>query len=191
MKLRPQLRNRRIPAPLLGIARAIDAVNERIGRAVLWLVLAVTLISAANALMRYGFGMSSNAWLEIQWYLFGAIFLLAAGYTLKHNGHVRVDVLYGRWPPRVRAWIDLLGAALFLLPLCVLMVWLSWHGFIESFQRGELSSDAGGLIRWPVRLLIPLGFALLGLQGVSELIKRVAFLRGQGELPHEPPMEEV
>jgi len=191
MKLRPQLRNRRIPAPLLGIARAIDAVNERIGRAVLWLVLAVTLISAANALMRYGFGISSNAWLEIQWYLFGAIFLLAAGYTLKHNGHVRVDVLYGRWPPRVRAWIDLLGAALFLLPLCVLMVWLSWHGFIESFQRGELSSDAGGLIRWPVRLLIPLGFALLGLQGVSELIKRVAFLRGQGELPHEPPMEEV
>jgi len=191
MKLRPQLRNRRIPAPLLGIARAIDAVNERIGRAVLWLVLAVTLISAANALMRYGFGMSSNAWLEIQWYLFGAIFLLAAGYTLKHNGHVRVDVLYGRWPPRMRAWIDLLGAALFLLPLCVLMVWLSWHGFIESFQRGELSSDAGGLIRWPVRLLIPLGFALLGLQGVSELIKRVAFLRGQGELPHEPPMEEV
>jgi TRAP-type mannitol/chloroaromatic compound transport system permease small subunit len=191
MKLRPQLRNRRIPAPLLGIARAIDAVNEHIGRAVLWLVLAVTLISAANALMRYGFGMSSNAWLEIQWYLFGAIFLLAAGYTLKHNGHVRVDVLYGRWPPRARAWIDLLGAALFLLPLCVLMVWLSWHGFIESFQRGELSSDAGGLIRWPVRLLIPLGFALLGLQGVSELIKRVAFLRGQGELPHEPPMEEV
>ena len=191
MRLRLQRRNRRIPAPLLGIARAIDAVNERIGRAVLWLVLAVTLISAANALMRYGFGMSSNAWLEIQWYLFGAIFLLAAGYTLKHNGHVRVDVLYGRWPPRVRAWIDLLGAALFLLPLCVLMVWLSWHGFIESFQRGELSSDAGGLIRWPVRLLIPLGFALLGLQGVSELIKRVAFLRGQGELPHEPPMEEV
>ncbi|MBI3576301.1 MAG: TRAP transporter small permease subunit [Gammaproteobacteria bacterium] len=191
MKLRPQLRNRRIPASLLGIARAIDIVNERIGRAVLWLVLAVTLISAANALMRYGFGMSSNAWLEIQWYLFGAIFLLAAGYTLKHNGHVRIDVLYGRWPPRARAWIDLLGAALLLLPLCVLMVWLSWHGFIESFQRGELSSDAGGLIRWPVRLLIPLGFALLGLQGVSELIKRAAFLRGQGELPHEPPMEEV
>jgi len=175
----------------IDIARIIDAVNERVGRAVLWLVLAVTLISAANALMRYGFGMSSNAWLEIQWYLFGAIFLLAAGYTLKHNGHVRVDVLYGRWPPRARAWIDLLGAALFLLPLCVLMVWLSWHGFIESFQRGELSSDAGGLIRWPVRLLIPLGFALLGLQGVSELIKRVAFLRGQGELPHEPPREEV
>jgi TRAP-type mannitol/chloroaromatic compound transport system permease small subunit len=175
----------------IAIARIIDAVNERVGRAVLWLVLAVTLISAANALMRYGFGMSSNAWLEIQWYLFGAVFLLAAGYTLKHNGHVRIDVLYGRWSPRARARVDLLGTALFLLPLCALMVWLSWHGFAESFQRGELSSDAGGLVRWPVRLLIPLGFALLGLQGVSEIIKRVAFLRGQGELPHEPPMEEV
>lgn len=175
----------------IAIAQAIDAINERIGRVVLWLVLAVTLISAANALMRYGFGMSSNAWLEIQWYLFGAIFLLAAGYTLKHNGHVRIDVLYGRWSPRARAWIDLLGTALFLLPLCALMVWLSWHGLVESFQRGELSSDAGGLIRWPVRLLIPLGFALLGLQGVSELIKRIAFLRGQGQLPHEPPREEV
>ena len=191
MKLRIQLRHRDVPAPLLGIARTIDAVNERIGRAVLWLVLAVTLISAANALMRYGFGMSSNAWLEIQWYLFGAIFLLAAGYTLKHNGHVRIDVFYGQWVPRARAWIDLLGTALFLLPLCALMVWLSWHGFVESFQRGEVSSDAGGLIRWPVRLLIPLGFALLGLQGVSEIIKRVAFLCGQGKLPHELPMEEV
>ena len=175
----------------IAIARIIDAVNERIGRAVLWLVLAVTLISAANALMRYGFGMSSNAWLEIQWYLFGAIFLLAAGYTLKHNGHVRIDVLYGRWPSRARAWIDLLGTALFLLPLCTLMVWLSWHGFVESWQRGEVSSDAGGLIRWPVRMLIPMGFALLGLQGISEIIKRVAFLRGQGQLPHETPMEEV
>ncbi len=175
----------------IAIAKTIDAFNETIGRAVLWLVGAVTLISALNALARYGLGRSSNAWLEIQWYLFGAIFLLAAGYTLKHNGHVRIDVLYGRWSPRTRAWVDLLGTALFLLPLCVLMVWLSWHGFAESFLRGEVSSDAGGLIRWPVRLLIPLGFALLGLQGVSELIKRVAFLRGQGKLPHEPPMEEV
>lgn len=175
----------------IAIAKGIDAANETIGRAVLWLVGAVTLISAGNALARYGLGQSSNTWLEIQWYLFGAIFLLAAGYTLKHNGHVRIDVLYGRWPLRARAWIDLLGTALFLLPLCALMVWLSWPGFVESWNRGEMSSDAGGLIRWPVRLLIPLGFALLGLQGVSELIKRVAFLRGQGELPHEPPMEEV
>ncbi len=177
--------------PWISIARTIDALNERIGRIVLWLVLAVTLISAANALSRYGFGVSSNAWLEIQWYLFGAIFLLAAGYTLKHNGHVRIDVLYGRWSPQLRAWIDLVGTILFLLPLCALMIWLSWHGFLESFQRQEISSDAGGLLRWPVRLLIPLGFALLGLQGVSELIKRIAFLRGQGKLPQESPMEEV
>ncbi|MBI3545798.1 MAG: TRAP transporter small permease subunit [Gammaproteobacteria bacterium] len=173
------------------IAKAIDTLNERIGRGACWLVLVVTLISAANALSRYGLGMSSNAWLEIQWYLFGAIFLLAAGFTLKHNGHVRIDVLYGRWSPRVRAWIDLFGTIAFLLPLCTLMVWLSWHGFIESLQRQEISADAGGLLRWPVRLLIPLGFALLGLQGVAEFIKRVAFLRGQGTLPHESPLEEV
>ena len=175
----------------IGTAKIIDATNERIGRAVLWLVLAVTLISAANALMRYGFGMSSNAWLEIQWYLFGAIFLLAAGYTLKHNGHVRIDVIYGRLSERTQAWIDLLGALLFLLPLCGLMVWLALPGFIDSLVRGEMSPDAGGLIRWPVRLLIPLGFALLTLQGVAEIIKRIAFLRGQGKLPHETPREEV
>jgi len=191
MKLRFKLPNRHFPAPLLGIARAIDAVNERIGRAVLWLVLAVTLISAANALMRYGFGMSSNAWLEIQWYLFGAIFLLAAGYTLKHNGHVRIDVLYGRLSERTQAWIDLLGALLFLLPLCGLMVWLAWPGFVNSFQSGEMSPDAGGLIRWPVRLLIPLGFALLALQGVAEIIKRIAFLRGEEKLSREQPQEEI
>jgi TRAP-type mannitol/chloroaromatic compound transport system permease small subunit len=173
------------------LAQTIDALNERIGRALLWLVAVVTLISAANALMRYGFGISSNAWLEIQWYLFGAIFLLGAGYTLKHNGHVRIDVLYGRWSPRGRAWIDLFGTALFLLPLSALMAWLSWHGFSESWNSGEVSSDAGGLLRWPVRLLIPLGFTLLGLQGIAEIIKRIAFLRGQGTLPHEAPMEEV
>ena len=175
----------------IAIAKAIDTTNERIGRAVLWLVLAVTLISAANALMRYGFGMSSNAWLEIQWYLFGAIFLLAAGYTLKHNGHVRIDVIYGRLSERTQAWIDLLGALLFLLPLCGLMVWLAFPGFLDSFVSGEMSPDAGGLIRWPVRLLIPLGFALLALQGVAEIIKRIAFLRGEGKLSREQPQEEV
>jgi len=175
----------------IAIARIIDAVNERIGRAVLWLVLAVTLISAANALIRYGFGMSSNAWLEIQWYLFGAIFLLAAGYTLKHNGHVRIDVIYGRLSARAQAWIDLLGSLLFLLPLCGLMAWLAFPGFVGSFQSGEMSPDAGGLMRWPVRLLIPLGFALLALQGVAEIIKRVAFLRGKARLSREQPREEV
>ncbi len=175
----------------LALARTIDAVNERVGRAVTWLVLAATLISAANALARYGLNLSSNAWLEIQWYLFGAIILLTAGYTLKHNGHVRIDVIYGRFSTRAQAWIDLLGALLFLLPLCGLMTWLSWPGFVESLQSGETSPDAGGLLRWPVRLLIPLGFALLGLQGISEAIKRIAFLRGEGKLTREQPQEEV
>ncbi|MBI3779323.1 MAG: TRAP transporter small permease subunit [Gammaproteobacteria bacterium] len=173
------------------IAKTIDAFNETIGRVVLWLVGAVTLISALNALARYGLGRSSNAWLEIQWYLFGAIFLLAAGYTLKHNGHVRIDVIYGRLSARAQAWIDLLGTLFFLLPLCGLMVWLAFPGFMDSFVRGEMSPDAGGIIRWPVRLLIPLGFALLALQGVAEIIKRIAFLRGEARLSHEQPREEV
>ena len=176
---------------LLAIARAIDTANEYVGRALLWLVGAATLISALNALARYGLGRSSNAWLEIQWYLFGAIILLAAGYTLKHNGHVRIDVIYGRLSARTQAWIDLLGSLLFLLPLCGLLTWLAWPGFVDSFVSGETSPDAGGLIRWPVRLLIPLGFALLGLQGVAEIIKRIAFLRGKGKLAHEQPREEV
>jgi TRAP-type mannitol/chloroaromatic compound transport system permease small subunit len=175
----------------LAIAKAIDSANEYVGRAVLWLVGAATLISALNALARYGLGRSSNAWLEIQWYLFGGIILLAAGYTLKHNGHVRIDVIYGRFSARTQAWIDLLGALLFLLPLCGLMAWLAWPGFVDSFVSGETSPDAGGLIRWPVRLLIPLGFALLGLQGVAEIIRRIAFLRGEAKLTPEQPREEV
>ena len=173
------------------IAKAIDAANESIGRSVLWLVGVATLISALNALARYGFGVSSNAWLEIQWYLFAAIVLLAAGYTLKHNGHVRIDVIYGRFSARTQAWIDLFGTLLFLLPLCGLMVWFAIPGFVDSFQSGEMSPDAGGLIRWPVRLLIPLGFALLALQGVAEIIKRIAFLRGEAKLTREQPREEV
>ncbi|MEW6329997.1 MAG: TRAP transporter small permease subunit [Pseudomonadota bacterium] len=175
----------------INIARVIDAANETVGRVVLWLVGAATLISALNALARYGLGRSSNAWLEIQWYLFGAIILLAAGYTLKHNGHVRIDVIYGRYSARVQAWIDLFGTLLFLVPLCGLMVWLSFPGFVDSFASGETSPDAGGLTRWPVRLLIPLGFALLGLQGVAEIIKRIAFLRGEARLTREQPREEV
>ena len=173
------------------LAQIIDAINERVGRAVLWLVLAATLISASNAVARYALGLSSNAWLEIQWYLFAAIFLLGAGYTLKHNGHVRIDILYGHLPARAQAWIDLAGTLLFLLPLTLLMIGLSWPGFVESWVRGEMSPDAGGLLRWPVRLLIPLGFALLALQGVSEAIKRIAFLRGAGPLTRERPTEEV
>ena len=175
---------------LLAIAHAIDALNERVGRVVLWLVLITMLISAGNALSRYTLNLSSNAWLEIQWYLFAALFLLAAGYTFKHNGHVRIDVLYGHLSARAQAWIDLMGGVLFLLPFCLLMVWLSWPGFAEALISQEVSSDAGGLIRWPVRLTIPLGFALLALQGIAEIIKRVAFLRGLDLLGHEKPVTE-
>ena len=176
---------------LLTLSRAIDALNEGVGRAVLWLVLAATLISAANAGMRYAFDMASNAWLELQWYLFAGIFLLGAGYTLKHNGHVRIDILYGRLSERGRAWIDLLGSLVFLLPFSLLLVWFSWPGFANAWQHGEMSADAGGLLRWPVRLIIPLGFALLALQGVSEIIKRIAFLRGHTLLTAEQPVERV
>jgi len=176
---------------LLALARAIDWLNERAGYAVRWLILITVAIAAGNAVALWLLRDSSNAWIEIQWYLFGAVFLLAAGDTLRHNGHVRVDVLYARLPPKLRAWIDLFGSVLFLLPLCVLLIWLSWPGFVESLVSGERSPDAGGLIRWPVRLLIPLGFAMLALQGIAELIKRVAFLRGLAPLPHEQAVEEV
>jgi TRAP-type mannitol/chloroaromatic compound transport system permease small subunit len=175
----------------LAIARGIDALNERVGRAVLWLVGIATVISALNAVSRYALGLSSNAWLEIQWYLFGAIFLLAAGYTLKHNGHVRIDVIHGRLSERAQAWIEIAGSTLFLLPLCVLMAALSWPDFVHALESGETSPDAGGLVRWPVRLLIPLGFGLLALQGIAEIIKRVAFLRGIDLLSREKPVEEV
>jgi TRAP-type mannitol/chloroaromatic compound transport system permease small subunit len=174
---------------LLAVARAIDALNERIGRAAMWLVLLATLISSGNAVMRYGFDLSSNAWLEIQWYLFGLMFLLGAGYTLKHNGHVRIDILYGRFSPRMQAWVDLLGGLLFLLPLCGLMVWMGWGGFSDSLAVNETSPDAGGLLRWPIKLAIPLGFALLLLQGAAEVIKRAAFLTGHAPLVQEPAEE--
>lgn len=173
------------------LAAGIDALNERVGRATVWLVLAAVLISAGNALARYGLNLSSNAWLEVQWYLFAVIFLLGAGYTLKHNGHVRVDILYGRLSPRAQAWVDLLGGLLFLLPMAGLMAWLGWGGFLESYARGETSPDAGGLLRWPARLAIPLGFALLFLQGVAECIKRAAFLAGDREPGPEAPEEPV
>jgi TRAP-type mannitol/chloroaromatic compound transport system permease small subunit len=163
---------------LLLFADAIDALNERIGRALFWSVLLMVLICAGNALMRKLFNVSSNAFLEIQWYLFSALFLLGAGYALKHNAHVRIDIFYGRYSPRSKAIVDLLGAALFLLPLALLMTWHAWPMFANSFAIGEMSADAGGLLRWPVKLLLPLGFGLLALQGVAEIIKRVAFLAG-------------
>jgi TRAP-type mannitol/chloroaromatic compound transport system permease small subunit len=176
---------------LLACARLIDALTERVGRAAAWLVLAATLISAGNALARYALGESSNAWLEIQWYLFGALFLLAAGYTLKHDGHVRIDVFYNRFGPRGRAWIDLFGGLFFLMPMTLLLAWLAWPMFAEAWTTHELSPDAGGLVRWPVKLLLPLGFALLALQGVAEIIKRVGVLSGRLALPRETPEEPV
>jgi TRAP-type mannitol/chloroaromatic compound transport system permease small subunit len=176
---------------LLAFSQFVDILNERVGRLVMWLVLGATLVSAGNALVRYGLRTSSNAWLELQWYFFGALFLLAAGYTLKHNGHVRIDVIYSRLSPRSQAIVDLVGGLLFLLPFCGLMVWLAWPMFSLSFHSGEMSSDAGGLIRWPIKLMIPVGFALLFLQGIAEVIKRLAVLTGHLELTPEQPSEEV
>jgi len=163
----------------LALARGIDALNELTGRAVKWLVLLATLISAANASLRYGFDLSSNAWLELQWYLFALIFLLGAGYTLKHNGHVRIDVIYGRFSPRLQAWVDLLGGIMFLLPVAGLMAWFSWSVFAESWAIQEVSADSGGLLRWPIKLALPVGFGLLFLQGVAEIIKCAGRLTGQ------------
>ena len=167
---------------LLAFARAVDALNRWVGRAIAWLVLAAVLISAGNATARYAFNLSSNAWLEIQWYLFSAIFLLAAGYTLLVNAHVRIDVLSSHLSDRARAWLDIFGGVFFLLPMAVLILYLSWPMFLQSYLGNEVSSDAGGLVRWYVKLLIPVGFALLVLQGVAEIIKRIAFLRGAAGL---------
>jgi len=163
---------------LLRLSRLIDAFSERVGRLVYWLILIMVLVSAGNASVRYAFDKSSNAWLEIQWYLFSAVFLLGAGYTLLHNQHVRIDVVTSHFSKRVRAWIDLLGTLLFLLPMATLIMWLSWPVFVQAYDIHEMSSNAGGLIVWPARLLVPVGFFLLIVQGVSELIKRIAFLRG-------------
>lgn len=163
---------------LLKLSRAIDALNSRVGKATIWLVLVVTVISAINAVVRYTFNYSSNGLLEIQWYLFSAIFLLCAGYTLMRNEHVRIDVVSSHFSPRVLAWIDIIGTLFFLAPMAFAVLYLSWPIFINSFLNKEYSSNAGGLIVWPVRGLVPLGFALLILQGVSEFIKRVAFLKG-------------
>ena len=173
---------------LLRISRAIDALNAKIGQALIWLVLAMTLVSAGNATARYLFNLSSNAWLELQWYLFAAIFLLCAGYTLLHNEHIRIDVVSSRLSRRSQLWIDIFGTLFFLLPVSIFVMWLSWPVFMNAWTSQEMSSNAGGLIRWPVRLLVPLGFFLLSLQGISELIKRIAVLRGViPDLADKPP----
>jgi TRAP-type mannitol/chloroaromatic compound transport system permease small subunit len=179
---------------LLALSRLIDALNERVGRLVYWLVLVAVLVSAANAVIRYAFNMSSNAWLEIQWYLFSAVFLFCAGYTLLHNQHVRIDVITGRMSKRVQAWIDIFGTLFFLLPMAIAIMWMSWPVFVDAYQHNEVSTNAGGLIIWPARLMLPVGFLLLVLQGLSELVKRIAFLRGLIPDPTEkhegPSLEE-
>jgi TRAP-type mannitol/chloroaromatic compound transport system permease small subunit len=167
---------------LLGLSRLIDLINRGCGLIASCCVLVACVISAGNATSRHAFSISSNAWLEIQWYLFSAMFLLGASYTLKVNEHVRVDIVYANVSPRTQLWIDLLGAIVFLLPAAAMMAWLSWPIFLRAFESGEISKDAGGLIRWPVMLLMPVGFALLTMQGVSEIIKRVAALTGHQRL---------
>src|SRR4051812_45866532 len=174
---------------LLPISRAIDGLNERIGRIVLWLVLVMALISASNAAARYLFNVSSNAWLELQWYLFAAVFLLCAGYTLLHNEHIRIDVVSSRLSRRTQLWIDIFGTVFFLLPVALCIMVLSWPIFENAWVSNEISGNAGGLMRWPARLLVPAGFFLLSLQGISELIKRIAVLRGliPDDIDRPPP----
>jgi TRAP-type mannitol/chloroaromatic compound transport system permease small subunit len=163
---------------LLKVSSAIDWLNAQVGRWVIWLILGSTVISGINASVRKAFNVSSNAYLEVQWYLFAAAFLLASGYTLLNGEHVKIDVLYGRLSKRTQMWIDVLGFTFFLTPMCLVVLIFGVPFFLQGFHSGEMSSNAGGLIRWPVYLMMPLGFALLLLQGWSELIKRIAFLRG-------------
>ena len=172
---------------LLALSRGIDRLSEFIGRWVGWLVLAAVLISATNATVRKAFGTSSNAFLEIQWYLFSAVFLLAAGYTLLRQEHVRIDIILGRFSRRTQVLVECFGLLVFLMPYVVFVIVEVMPLVIRAWQSGEMSSNAGGLIRWPVYALVPIGFALLGLQGLSELIKRIAFL--QGRIP-DPAIKE-
>ncbi|MCE2680185.1 MAG: TRAP transporter small permease subunit [Burkholderiales bacterium] len=163
---------------MLNASKAIDRLNRRIGQSVIWLILVAVLVSTFNALVRKFFNLSSNAFLELQWYLFSGVFLLSGAYTLARNGHVRIDVVSGRFGPRGQAWIDVFGLIFFLAPVCVLVLITSWPVFVTSWESGEVSNNAGGLLLWPARLLVPVGFGLLLLQGASELIKRIAVLKG-------------
>jgi TRAP-type mannitol/chloroaromatic compound transport system permease small subunit len=176
---------------LLSLSKRIDAFSEWMGRWVAWLVLFAVLISAGNASVRKAFNMSSNAFLEIQWYLFAAAVMLGAGMVLRVNEHVRVDVIYGQLSTRAKVYIDLMGLVFFLLPVMVLMMYLSYPLFIDKFYSGEVSSNAGGLIRWPVWLMLPLGYLMILLQGISEIIKRVGWLTNQYEmnLVYERPLQ--
>jgi TRAP-type mannitol/chloroaromatic compound transport system permease small subunit len=177
---------------LLTLSRLIDALTERIGKLAMWFILATTMISAGNAIVRKIFDTSSNAFLEIQWYLFAAVFMLGSGYAFLRNAHVRIDFISSKFSARGRNWVDVMGIIVFVFPLCYMMATLGWPLFMNAYESGEMSSNAGGLIRWPVYALIPAGFALLALQSLSELIKRIAFLTGNGPdvLAHEGPSDE-
>ncbi|MBB5206312.1 TRAP-type mannitol/chloroaromatic compound transport system permease small subunit [Inhella inkyongensis] len=176
---------------LLRLCRFIDTLNDRLAVLAKWAVLASCVISAGNAAVRYVFSVSSNAYLEIQWYLFAACVMLGASQVLRVNEHVRVDLIYGRWSGRTQAHIDLFGLIVFLLPVCAAMLWFSAPLFWQMLQSGEMSNNAGGLIRWPAMLCLPLGFGLLFLQGLSEIVKRVAWLRGlfEGDFHYEAPLQ--
>lgn len=165
---------------LLKFSRGVDSLNTLVGKTTMWLILATTLISAGNAIVRKIFSSSSNGLLEIQWYLFAAVFMLGAGYGFLKNSHVRIDFISSKLSHRTRNWIDVLGILLVLIPFCIIIISLGWPFFMQAFISGETSQNAGGLIRWPAYILIPLGFALLLLQAISELIKRAAFLSGKG-----------
>jgi TRAP-type mannitol/chloroaromatic compound transport system permease small subunit len=163
---------------LLKFSAVVDWGNEKIGVICNWLVLWACIISGGNAMVRYAYDQSSNAWLEVQWYMFAVIVMFGASYTLKRNEHVRVDLFYMTLSRRGQLWVDILGTLVFLLPTCIILAWLSWPFFMQSFLVDEHSSNAGGLLRWPIKLVLPVGFALVALQGLSELIKRIAFLNG-------------
>lgn len=173
---------------LLKFSKGVDWLNSQVGKYVIWLILASTVISGVNAVIRKAFDMSSNAYLEVQWYLFAASFLLAAGYTLLNGEHVKIDVISGRLSKRAQIWIDVFGFVVFLTPMCLALLWYGIPFFLKGFYSGEMSSNAGGLIRWPVYLMMPIGFTLLMLQGFSELIKRVAFLQG---LIEDPTLKKI
>ena len=172
---------------LLAFSYRVDWITEKIGKSIGWLLLAAVLISAGNAVIRKAFGVSSNAYLEAQWYLFGAVFMLGAGYVFLHDQHVRIDVVSNRISRRGQIWVDVLGITFFLLPLCVFVVWTSLPSLQTAIMTKEVSANPGGLLRWPVYALVPIGFAMLAVQSLSELIKRIAYLTGQGPDPHAKP----
>lgn len=177
---------------LLLFSRGVDTVSGWVGKLAMWMIVITTLISAGNALVRKSFGITSNALLEVQWYLFAAVFMLGAGYCFMKNAHVRIDFVSSRLSPKTRNWIDVVGIVVVLIPFCLLCIHLSWPFFYMAYTSGQMSDNAGGLIRWPVYAVIPAGFALLLLQALSELIKRIAFLAGKGpdSLAHDDGGEE-